>query len=186
LGAIALWAVVHLPVQAEIAVNTQGLSGSKPMSTNLLTAAPYIPELPPLRPTWPEAIASEVRLVLKLKERRVYVYQGDRVQKSYPVAIGRSGWETPTGQYQVLSMVKNPGWTNPLTREVIPPGPDSPLGERWIAFWTDGNNYIGFHGTPDRSSIGKAASHGCVRMFNEHIRELYPLIAVGTPVSVTP
>lgn len=189
LGAIALWAVVNLPVQAEIAIKTQGLSSSKSAAstaTNLLTAAPYIPELPPLRPTLPETSASEVRLVLKLKDRRVYVYQGDRVQKSYPVAIGRSGWETPTGQYQVLSMVKNPGWTNPLTREVIPPGPDSPLGERWIAFWTDGRNYIGFHGTPDRSSIGQAASHGCVRMFNEHIRELYPLIAVGTPVTVTP
>ena len=143
-----------------------------------------IPELPPIEPVFPEA--EEIRLVLKLRERRVYVYQNDQLETTYPVAVGRANWETPTGNFQVLHMLQNPGWTNPLTGEVMPPGPDNPLGERWIAFWTDGNNYIGFHGTPNRESVGRAASHGCVRMYNEDVRELYEIITPGTSVVVEP
>jgi lipoprotein-anchoring transpeptidase ErfK/SrfK len=127
-----------------------------------------------------------VRLLLSLGERRVFVYRGEVMEVSYPVAIGRPGWETPTGEFAVFSQVVNPGWTNPLTNEVSPPGPDNPLGERWIAFWTDGTNVIGFHGTPNRESVGKAASHGCIRMYNEDVRELYDMVSEGTPVTVVP
>lgn len=63
--------------------------------------------------------------------------------------------------------------------------PDNPLGTRWLGFWTNGKNWIGFHGTPNRASVGSAASHGCVRMYDEHIQELFELVAVGTPVKVT-
>jgi L,D-transpeptidase ErfK/SrfK len=142
------------------------------------------PELPPISPVLPQRQVS--RVVLKLKERRVYIYQGEQVKTSYPVAVGRPGWETPVGQFRVLEMVKQPGWTNPFTSEVSPPSADNPLGERWIAFWTDGTNYVGFHGTPSRDSIGQAASHGCVRMFNEDVRELYEVVQIGTPVIVEP
>lgn len=141
-------------------------------------------ELPPIRPVLPELLEPDVRLVLRLSEHRVYVYRGDRVQKSYPVAIGRRGWETPTGTFHVLHMLQNPGWTNPITRERVPPGPDNPLGERWIAFWTDGQDYIGFHGTPNRESVGRSVSHGCVRMFNEDVRQLYEIVRPGTLVVV--
>lgn len=127
-----------------------------------------------------------VMLRLRLSDRRVYVFQGETVIKSYPVAIGRKGWETPIGEFSVKAQVRDPGWTNPLTNEVMGPGPDNPLGDRWIAFWTDGTNVIGFHGTPNRDSIGKAASHGCVRMYNEDVRELFELVSIGTPVIVEP
>ena len=125
-----------------------------------------------------------LKLLLRLSDRRVYVYQGDEEIKSYPVAVGRSGWETPTGEFSIKAMVEDPGWTNPITNEVMGPGPNNPLGDRWMAFWTDGNNVIGFHGTPDRDSIGKAASHGCVRMYNEHARELFEIVKIGTLVIV--
>ncbi len=141
-------------------------------------------DLPPIQPVLPEV--SETRLVLRLSERMVYVYQSNSLKVSYPVAVGREGWATPTGQFKVTSMVKNPGWTNPFTGEVMTFGPDSPLGERWIQFWTDGENAIGFHGTPSRDSVGRAASHGCVRMYNEDVRELYDLVLLGTPVTVEP
>ena len=144
------------------------------------------PELPQIQPIFPDLLGPNVRLELDLSERTVYVYQEGELTESYPVAVGRPGWETPTGEYHVMSMLQNPGWTHPLTGEVIPPGPDNPLGERWIAFWTDGNNLIGFHGTPNRQSIGRAASHGCVRMFNEDVRELYELVQPGTTVVVKP
>lgn len=132
----------------------------------------------------PAAAEQTVRLRLSLSDRKVYVYRGETLETSYPVAIGRPGWETPTGEFEVFSQVVDPGWTNPLTDEVVAPGPDNPLGDRWIAFWTDGINSIGFHGTPNRESVGQAASHGCIRMYNEDVRELYEIVALGTPVIV--
>ncbi|ASC74032.1 Putative L,D-transpeptidase YkuD [Halomicronema hongdechloris C2206] len=111
---------------------------------------------------------------------------GETLEASYPVAVGRPGWETPTGQFRVFAMLENPGWTNPFTGDVTPPGNANPLGQRWIAFWTDGSNDIGFHGTPNRDSVGRAASHGCVRMYNEDIRELYAQVRLGTVVKVEP
>ena len=144
------------------------------------------PDLPEVQPIFPDLLGPNVRLEIDLSERIVYLYQEGELTESYPVAVGKPGWETPLGEYHVMSMLQNPGWTHPLTGEVIPPGPDNPLGERWIAFWTDGNNYIGFHGTPNRESIGRAASHGCVRMFNEDVRELYEMVQPGTTVVVRP
>ncbi|MGB3614246.1 MAG: L,D-transpeptidase [Elainellaceae cyanobacterium] len=141
--------------------------------------------LPP-RPIFPEVQSTELRLVLRLSDRRVYLYRGDDVEVSYPVAVGKGGWETPTGSYEVMTMIEHPSWENPFTGGVIPAGPDNPLGERWIGFWTDGRNFIGFHGTPNEGSVGRAASHGCVRMYNRDIRELFTLVAVGTSVAVEP
>ena len=131
-----------------------------------------------------DSATQTVRLLLKLSERKVYVYRGESVEAVYPVAVGRTGWETPTGEFSVLHQVVDPGWTNPLTGEEMPPGPDNPLGDRWIMFWTDDVNAIGFHGTPNRESVGTAASHGCIRMYNEDVRELYEIVSVGTPVIV--
>ncbi|MEL6603384.1 MAG: L,D-transpeptidase [Cyanobacteria bacterium J06614_10] len=127
-----------------------------------------------------------ISLLLRLSDRRVYVLREGTIEKSYPVAVGRAGWETPTGEFEVFHQLANPGWTNPLTDEVMAPGPNNPLGDRWIAFWTDGSNSIGFHGTPNRDSVGKAASHGCIRMYNEDVRELYEMVDVGTQVIVEP
>ncbi|MDY6900298.1 MAG: L,D-transpeptidase, partial [Cyanobacteriota bacterium] len=126
----------------------------------------------------------KIYLILKLKQRKLYVYQGEKLLNTYPVAVGKAKWETPTGNFKVMDMIKNPGWTNFKTGEKMPPGPNNPLGERWISFWTDGNDYIGFHGTPNRNSVGQAISHGCVRMYNEDVRELYELVSVGTEVIV--
>jgi lipoprotein-anchoring transpeptidase ErfK/SrfK len=65
-------------------------------------------------------------------------------------------------------MLKQPTWIHPFTGETVPGStPENPLGTRWIGFWTDGENSIGFHGTPNPESVGKAVSHGCVRMYNE-------------------
>ncbi len=151
------------------------------------------PELPPLgeqfryipqEPKPPVNPIEEVRLVLKLGERRVYVYRQNKVQASFPVAVGKGGWETPTGNFKVMQMIKDPVWEHPWTGELIPAGADNPLGTRWIGFWTDGKNVIGFHGTPNPESIGRAASHGCVRMFDKDAQSLFEKVEVGTPVIV--
>lgn len=126
------------------------------------------------------------RIVLKRGERRVYVYQGEQELASFPVAVGKPGWETPAGTFAVKTMAENPGWTHPFTGKVMSPESDNPLGERWIEFWTDGYNSIGFHGTPNRASVGQAASHGCVRMYDEDIQKLFNWVSEGTPVIVEP
>jgi lipoprotein-anchoring transpeptidase ErfK/SrfK len=130
------------------------------------------------------AVENVVSLVLKLKEKRVYVYRGDKVIKKYPVAIGKKGWETPVGEWQVMEKIRNPAWTSFKTGEVFAPGTKNPLGARWIGFWTDGKDVIGFHGTANVKSIGTAASHGCVRMRNRDVKALFPLVKVGTTVKV--
>jgi lipoprotein-anchoring transpeptidase ErfK/SrfK len=134
----------------------------------------------------PEVVEQPVQLRLSLSDRRVYVYRGNIVEASFPVAVGKPGWETPTGEFEVFSQISQPGWTNPFTGDVMPPGSENPLGDRWLGFWSDGNNVIGFHGTPNRDSVGRAASHGCVRMYNEDIRQLFDLVALGTRVIVEP
>ncbi len=130
--------------------------------------------------------ADEVHILLKLSERRAYVYRGQTLIKKYPVAVGKKKWETPQGNWAVEQMLKNPGWTNFKTGQQLAPGPDNPLGERWIGFWSNDQdqNQVGFHGTTNLSSIGKAASHGCVRMSNKNVKELYRLVKIGTVVRV--
>jgi WD40 repeat protein/lipoprotein-anchoring transpeptidase ErfK/SrfK len=130
--------------------------------------------------------ALETRVVVKLGERKVYVYQGDQVKASYPIATGKTGWDTPTGTYRVFEMLQNPAWTHPITRQRMQPGNKNPLGSRWIAFWSDESNKIGFHGTPDRNSVGQAVSHGCLRMYDEDAQALYDQVKLGTIVTVEP
>ncbi|MBW4648473.1 MAG: L,D-transpeptidase [Kastovskya adunca ATA6-11-RM4] len=132
-------------------------------------------------------VKQSTRLELSLSRRQVTLYQGTTPIKSYPVAVGRPGWETPTGNFQVRQMLRNPTWIHPWTDKAIPGGdPKNPLGRYWIGFWTDGNNWIGFHGTPNPETVGTAASHGCVRMYNKDIEELFNQVDMETVVTVIP
>ncbi len=154
----------------------------------LLKTIKLKPQLPPLKETslyLPE-VPQTIRLVLKLTERRVYLYRGQEIKVSYPVAIGKKSTPTPKGEYKVIQMIIDPAWENPWTGEISLPGKASPLGLRWIGFWTDGKDYIGFHGTPNRDSIGQAASNGCLRMFNEDVVALFKEVEMGTTVIVEP
>jgi lipoprotein-anchoring transpeptidase ErfK/SrfK len=128
----------------------------------------------------------EINILLKVGERRAYIYRGQTLLRKIRVAVGKKGWETPTGDWKVQLMKKNPGWLSFKTGEAFPPGKDNPLGERWIGFWYDEKtgDQIGFHGTSNLKSIGQAASHGCVRMSNKDVKLLYKLVQVGTVVRV--
>lgn len=142
-----------------------------------------LPQLAPVAP----AASQITRLEIDLSSRRLTAYQGTNTTKTYSIAVGRQGWQTPTGSFQVMQMTRNPTWMNPLTRSVIPGGdPHNPLGSYWIGFWTDGRNWVGMHGTPNPESVGQAASHGCVRLYNHDIQELFSQVTVGTPVVVVP
>jgi L,D-transpeptidase ErfK/SrfK len=123
-------------------------------------------------------------LAVNLTERNVYVYRKGVVTDVFPVAIGRHGWETPTGSYHVANMRKNPTWFPPKwakLEEPVPPGPKNPLGDRWMGLSAPG---YGLHATNRPSSVGRVASHGCMRMYPEHARALFALVKIGTPVQI--
>lgn len=160
--------------------------------------------LQPARPGrgGPDNAASQRELVLDRRHRQLVVLENGTPLRRFPVAVGMPGWETPVGRFAVLEMQINPTWEHPVSGLLIQPGPDNPLGSRWIGFYRDcsgrsgfnGKEHLvvegcvvaGFHGTPNRSSIGRAASHGCVRLYDEHVRDLFDLVRVGTPVTVMP
>jgi lipoprotein-anchoring transpeptidase ErfK/SrfK len=139
----------------------------------------------PLNNTSLTAPSTAFHIKVDLSDRMVTLYRGDRSVREYPIAIGRLGWDTPIGKFQVAQKIRNPNWINPLTDEwVAADDPENPLGGYWIGFWTDGRDWVGFHGTPDSTSVGTATSHGCIRMHTEHIQELFEVIDMNTPVEV--
>lgn len=123
-------------------------------------------------------------LVVNLAERGLYVYQRGRPTRYFPVAIGMRGWETPTGEFTIATKAKNPTWFPPswaLKEDPVPPGPDNPLGDRWMGLSIRG---YGLHATNAPRTVGLYTSHGCMRMYPEQARELYDLVKIGTPVTI--
>jgi lipoprotein-anchoring transpeptidase ErfK/SrfK len=111
-----------------------------------------------------------------------------RHSKTYGIAVGMAGLDTPAGTYTISNKVVNPAWHVPnsawagsLAGSVIPGGaPDNPLKARWLGI-RDG---VGIHGTSEEWSIGSRASHGCIRMRVADVEELYPRVPVGTKVLI--
>lgn len=134
----------------------------------------------------PETAPKADRIVLRLNERRVHVYDGEQVLDSFPVAVGAPATPTPTGEFEIFQMIVDPVWESPWTGEVHAPGANSALGLRWIGFTELPNGTIGFHGTPTVSSIGQATSNGCVRLTNEDVLALFEYVQIGMTVIVEP
>ena len=114
-------------------------------------------------------------------------YHHLKLEKSYTIAVGQQGLETPAGLYHAQDKQVNPSWHVPnsawagsLAGQVIPPGPADPIKARWIGI-ADG---AGIHGTDELSSLGSAASHGCVRMAIPDVIDLYDRVQVGDPIYV--
>jgi len=110
-----------------------------------------------------------------------------KLVKTYTIAVGQAGLETPAGQYTIDDKQVDPSWYVPdsawagdLAGQVIPPGPADPLKARWMGFWQGS----GIHGTDDLASLGTAASHGCVRMSIPDVIELYDQVPLGTPIYI--
>jgi lipoprotein-anchoring transpeptidase ErfK/SrfK/outer membrane murein-binding lipoprotein Lpp len=110
-----------------------------------------------------------------------------KLTKSYSVAVGQQGLETPAGLYHIQDKqvdpswhVPNSAWAGSLAGQVIPPGPSDPLKARWLGIF----NGAGIHGTDETWSIGQAVSHGCVRMTIPDVIDLYPRVPVGTPIYI--
>lgn len=118
-----------------------------------------------------------LRVELNIPTHRIEVFEGARLLKTYPVAVGQLGHDTPTGTFRISRAEWNPSWRPPQrewTRgtSYTPPGPDNPMGR--VKMFFSPLYYI--HGTPDEESLGTPASHGCVRMLNEDAIELATLL----------
>jgi lipoprotein-anchoring transpeptidase ErfK/SrfK len=128
-------------------------------------------------------------IIIRVSQNKLYLYDGLKVQRKYPVATGELGqYPTPMGHWTIINKRINPTWVNPAKDtwgkdepDFIPPGPDNPLGTRALDLDASG---IRIHGTPADHSIGSYASHGCIRMHIPESEELFGLVDVGTPVII--
>jgi len=128
-------------------------------------------------------------IVVRLNENRLYLYDGFSVVRSFSVATAKPGFTTPTGVWKIYDKQENPTWYNPAQDgwgadlpAVIPGGPGNPMGPRAIYITAPG--LIRIHGTTDDASIGRYASHGCIRMHNTEVEQLYPQVEVGDHVVI--
>ena len=128
-------------------------------------------------------------IVVRVDQNRLSLYDGFRVIRTFSVATAKPGYTTPSGVWNIYDKRENPTWYNPALDgwgaglpAVIPGGPGNPMGTR--AIYIDAPGLIRIHGTTDDSSIGRYASHGCIRMHNSEVEQLFPLIDVGEHVIV--
>lgn len=125
-------------------------------------------------------------LVANRNTFKLTVYKNLKVSKTYGISVGAEGHSTPPGRYSIASKDPNPAWHVPnskwagkLAGTVVPAGdPKNPIKARWLGIAAG----VGIHGTSDGSSIGRAASHGCLRMHVPDVIDLYPRIPVGAPI----
>ncbi|MBM7623902.1 L,D-transpeptidase family protein [Sporohalobacter salinus] len=106
------------------------------------------------------------KILINLNQRYLELYQNSELFGHYPVAVGKDSTSTPTGNFEVILKRKNPGGA---------------LGSRWIQFTWQSH---GIHGTNQPWLIGQAVSHGCVRMYNSDVEEVYRQVQVGTPIHI--
>ena len=121
------------------------------------------------------------RIVISIPDRKLAVLEDDRVLKVYPTAVGAPVSPSPEGDFTIINHIVNPTWYH--AGRVVPPGKSNPLGRRWLGLSRKG---YGIHGTNAPSSIGRNASHGCIRMRNRDVEELFEMVAVGDAVVLRP
>jgi len=129
--------------------------------------------------TAPRQTAGKTLIVVSLEDRKLALVKDGQVKKVYPVAVGKPSTPSPVGTFIIERRVMNPTYSH--EGRVVPPGPQNPVGTRWMGLSIHG---YGIHGTNAPSSIGKAVSHGCIRMAKADLEELYPQVAAGDTVEL--
>jgi hypothetical protein len=123
--------------------------------------------------------ASTRRIVVSLEDRKLVLLVDGQVQKVYSVAVGKPSTPSPVGSFTIERRAANPVYHH--NGKTVLPGPNNPVGTRWMGLSIAG---YGIHGTNEPKSIGKAASHGCIRMAKADLEEFYTLVAVGDTVEL--
>ena len=132
------------------------------------------------------ALNESYELVLNIPANKLLLFNRGAVIKEYTVGVGSSLTPTPLGDFKVVRRIHNPAWVNPYRQsKVIAPGETNPIGRYWLGFAMNKKNQeYGFHATADLNSIGKASTHGCIRLYPQDMQELFNLVSVNTPVHV--
>jgi lipoprotein-anchoring transpeptidase ErfK/SrfK len=107
-------------------------------------------------------------ITVNLNAHTLTLFKDGKINKVYPVAVGKASTPTPKGDYKIVNRQLHPGGA---------------FGIRWLGLNIPGGNY-GIHGTNNPSSIGKSISHGCIRMYNNDVLELSNLVPIGTTVKI--
>jgi lipoprotein-anchoring transpeptidase ErfK/SrfK len=145
-----------------------------PMLAALLTPSAIAQEAPPASPA-----RVKRQVVVSVPDRKLVVIENGAVLRVFPVAVGADVSPSPSGTFEIVSRLTDPTYYH--SGVVIPAGADNPLGPRWVGFNKKG---YGIHGTNAPGSIGKAASHGCIRMRNRDIVQFFALVSVGDTVEI--
>ena len=128
-------------------------------------------------------------IVVNTGDRRLYYFAAGAAPRSYPIGIAKEGYATPQGATKVVRKKEKPTWyptrsalrDDPTLPRAVPPGPDNRLGE--YALYLGWPSYL-IHGTNDPRGVGRHSSRGCIRLYPDHIQELFALAGVGTKVRV--
>jgi lipoprotein-anchoring transpeptidase ErfK/SrfK len=118
-------------------------------------------------------------ILVSLPDRKLAVLENGEVKAIYTVAIGKPSTPSPVGHFTVISHVANPTYSH--DGRVVGPGPHNPVGTRWMGLSQKG---YGIHGTNAPSSIGKSASHGCIRVGQKDLEQLFTMVQVGDAVEI--
>ncbi|WP_138416534.1 L,D-transpeptidase family protein [Aquibacillus sediminis] len=126
------------------------------------------PGQPIVIPGLPDPDTIPYRIVVSISNRSLQLYSNGSLQQQYPIAVGRMLHQTPIGDFVIINKAPNPG---------------GPFGTMWMSL---SKQHLGIHGTNDPSSIGKAVSRGCIRMYNQDVEALASIIPIGTRVEIRP
>ena len=119
------------------------------------------------------------RIVVSIPDRKLILLEDDRVVKIYDTAVGAPRTPSPAGSFKIVQALPDPAWY--AKGKIVPPGKSNPLGPRWLGLSAKG---YGIHGTNNPASIGRSVSHGCIRMRNRDVEELFRMVSVGDPVDL--
>jgi len=144
------------------------------------TSAALQTSLPAASPKTPESAKATMHWVLvSLPDRKLALFENGKVVRTYQVAIGKTSTPSPVGAFKIVNRVTNPTYYH--KGQVIAAGKSNPVGSRWMGLSAKG---YGIHGTNQPTSIGKAASTGCIRMSKRDLEELFELVNIGDAVEI--
>ena len=131
--------------------------------------------------------AMTTRIVIDQSDHSLLLYRNGKRPLRFGVAVGQAAYPTPIGDFAIITKVVDPTWVPPDSDWAqgllpIPPGPDNPLGTRWMGISAPS---VGIHGTNNPASIGYSVSHGCIRMSIPEVERLFEMVYVGTRVTIT-
>jgi lipoprotein-anchoring transpeptidase ErfK/SrfK len=141
----------------------------------------------PVKTLTPQSTAVGPVIVIRRGSNLLTLYRGDHYVRQFHVATGQAIYPTPLGKFQIVVKWKEPTWYPPVQDawakglKPVPPGPNNPLGTRWMGISAPG---VGIHGTDEPASIGYSQSHGCIRMLVPDAEWLFDHVTVGTPVFI--